>query len=65
MSPTEDSAIINTVDDGDMVIHRADWPDVWDNFIKKAMYQDAKAIADVKRIQFDALKQAEVIDVVK
>lgn len=59
VSPHEDSAVVETVEHGAMVISRMDYPKTWDNFIKKTMYQTAKVIADVKMMELEAARAVE------
>lgn len=52
----EDTAIVDTVDDGQIVICREDWPDVWAQLVKKDMYVQAKQTAE------DEAAQAAIAD---
>lgn len=45
----EDSAVVETVENGAMVISKMDQPEVWKNFVKDQKYKDAKIQADLRK----------------
>lgn len=55
-TPQEDSAVVQTVESGAVVISRMDWPEVWAQFDKRPEFAAAKAMADARLAEINAEK---------